>query len=126
MSELEQFKNQSYLNFKTYRKNGDAMPTPVWFVQDGEKIYIRTIAGSGKIKRIFNNPNVHIMPCGQRGEPLGTWVAAQAHEMPDKATFECVKSLLIAKYGQMVQDLETQAQERGQEYTIVLVEPEKL
>ena len=77
MSGIEQFIDQSYLNLQTYRKNGKPMPTPVWFAQDGEKFYIRTVAGSGKVKRIHNNPKVQIMPCGQRGEPLGIWVAAQ-------------------------------------------------
>jgi PPOX class probable F420-dependent enzyme len=125
MSGIEQFENQSYLSLQTYRKNGDAIPTPVWFVQDGEKFYVRTIAGSGKVKRVHNNPQVQIMACGERGELLGTWIAAQAHEIPDQATFEHVKSLLIAKYGEIVQTLETQAEERGQKYTILLVEPEQ-
>lgn len=123
MSELEQFENQNYLNLQTYRRNGEAMPTPVWFVQDGEKIYVRTIAGSGKVKRIHNNANVQIRPCGQRGEPLGVWQAAQAHEMLDEATYAHVKALLIAKYGEMVQTLETQAHERGQRYVAFLIEP---
>lgn len=125
MSEIHQFENQDYLNLLTYRKNETAVPTPVWFVQDGDKFYVRTIAGSGKVKRIHNNPKVQIMPCGRSGEPLGTWLTAQAHEMPDRETFEHVKSLLIAKYGEMVQALEAQAQERGQKYTILLVEPDK-
>ena len=124
MSGLEQFENQSYLSLQTYRKNGEPVPTPVWFVQDGEKFYIRTIAGSGKVKRIHNNSKVQIMPCGQQGEPLGTWIAAQAHEILDEATFEHIKSFLIAKYGEMVQTLEAQARERGQKYTVILVEPE--
>lgn len=125
MSALKQFENQTYLNLQTYRKNGEAVPTPVWFAQEDEKFYIRTISGSGKVKRIHNNPKVHIMPCGKSGEPLGTWVAAQAHEILDNATFDHVRSLLTAKYGEIVQTLETQALERGQKYTIVLVEPDK-
>lgn len=125
MSGIEQFADQSYLSLQTYRKNGEAMPTPVWFVQDGEKFYIRTIAGSGKVKRINSNPKVQIMPCGQSGEPLGTWAVAQAREMVDEATFAHAKSLLIAKYGEIVQTLEAEARERGQEYTVLLVEPDK-
>ncbi len=125
MSNIEQFADQIYLNLQTYRKNGEAMSTPVWFVQDGEKFYVRTIAGSGKAKRINNDSKVQIMPCGQRGEPLGTWLAAQAHEMTDEVTFAHVKSLLITKYGEIVETLEAEAQERGQKYTVLLVEPEK-
>jgi len=58
MSGIEQFKDQNYLNLQTYRKNGEAIATPVWFVQDGDKFYVRTIAGSGKVKRIHNNAKV--------------------------------------------------------------------
>ena len=125
MSEIAQFADQSYLSLQTYRKNGEAMPTPVWFVQDGEKFYVRTFAGSGKVKRIQNNPNVQIMPCGQQGELLGTWVAAQAHEIQDEATFSLVRSLLIAKYGEMVLTFEAQAQASGQKQAVLLVELEK-
>lgn len=126
MAGMEQFKNQTYLNLRTVRKNGDALETPVWFVQDGEKLYVRTIAGSGKVKRVNNNPNVHIMPCGQMGQPLGAWVAAQAHEALDKTTYDHVRSLLIAKYGDVVKTLEIPVQERGNSYTVLLIEPEEV
>lgn len=106
---------------QTYRKNGEAIATPVWFVQDGDKFYVRTIAGSGKVKRIHNNAKVQIMPCGQRGEPLGAWVAAQACEVVDEVTFAHVNSLLITKYGETVQTLASQAQERGEKYTVLAI-----
>ncbi len=125
MSELQQFIDQSYLNLQTYRKNGQAMSTPVWFVQDGDTFYIRTYAESGKVKRIRNNPKVQIMPCGQVGEPRGMWVGAQAHEIQDEETFAYVKSLMIAKYGDMYKKVDAQAQEVGQKYTIQIVEPAK-
>jgi PPOX class probable F420-dependent enzyme len=122
---LEQFEGQSYLSLKTYRKNGDELPTPVWFVQDGDKFYIRTLAGSGKVKRIYNTPKVQIMPCGQMGEFLGTWVPAQAHEVLEEAVVSKVNSLVSAKYGDMAKTFEAQARERGQKYTLILIEPVK-
>lgn len=125
MSRIEQFIDQSYLNLQTYRKNGEPMPTPVWFVQDGEKFYIRTVAGSGKVKRIHNNPKVQIMPCGQRGEPLGIWVTAQVREIQDEETIVFAKSLMVAKYGELFKTMDAQAQEGGQKSTILMVEPEK-
>lgn len=73
MDMLKPFENQKYLNLETFRKNGQAMPSPVWFVQDGEIIYIRTAANSGKVKRVRANPRVNLMPCGVDGEPLGAW-----------------------------------------------------
>ncbi len=121
-----QFEGQSYLSLKTYRKNGDELPTPVWFVREGDMFYVRTLAGSGKVKRIYNNPKVEIMPCGQMGELLGTWVPAQAHEVLDEEVVSRVNSLVTAKYGDMAQAFETQARERGQRYTLLLIEPGNL
>ena len=125
MSDIEQFVEQNYLNLQTFRKNGEPMPTPVWFVQDSEKFYIRTVAGSGKVKRIYNNPKVQIMPCGQRGEPLGTWVAAQAREIQDEETIAFAKSLMIAKYSELFITIDAQAQAGGQKSAYLVVEPEK-
>ncbi len=125
MSELEQFIDQSYLNLQTFRKNGQAMSTPVWFIQDDNTFYIRTYAESGKVKRVRNNPEVRIMPCGQVGEPLGKWVGAKAHETQNEDIFAKVKSLMIAKYGNAYKKVDAQAQEVGQKYTILVVEPLK-
>lgn len=49
---LAQFAHQNYLNFETFRKSGGSVKTPVWFVQDGDKLFVRTANSSGKVKRI--------------------------------------------------------------------------
>jgi hypothetical protein len=74
MDKLSQFENQKYLKIETYRKNGQAVQTPVWFVRRETEFFIWTQAVSGKVKRLRNNPKVRIMPCGQRGEEKGEWV----------------------------------------------------
>jgi uncharacterized protein len=78
MADLKQFKDREFLNLETFRKNGIAVKCPVWFAQEGEKLYIWTVGDSGKIKRIRNNPRVNIAPCKRFGEVTGEWVAAQA------------------------------------------------
>ncbi len=78
MDKLVQFANQQFMNVETFRKNGQGVQTPVWFVQDDRTLYVRTVDGSGKVKRIRNNPRVRVMPCGVRGEPMGEWVEGQA------------------------------------------------
>ena len=64
-----QFSNEKYINLETYRKNGQAVQTPVWFVIDGRTLYIRTDMSSGKVKRAKNNPHVRLTPCKIRGQP---------------------------------------------------------
>lgn len=120
---LTQFANQNYLNLETFRKNGQAVKTPVWFVQDGDTIYIRTANTSGKVKRVRNNGSVNIMPCGQSGESLGTWVPARAREAVDAETAGLVRRLLVEKYAEMVAVFEARSKASGLEYTVLVIEP---
>ena len=100
MSErLKQFEGKSFLNLESFRRNGLGVKTPVWFTQDGETLYVRTIAGSGKVKRVKNNAQIQIVPCEANGTPIGAWVAAQAVEATDPETAELVRRLLEKKYG---------------------------
>jgi hypothetical protein len=97
---LEQYKGQKYLNLETFRKSGAGVKTPVWFVEQDSVLYVRTIADSGKVKRIRNNSRVRIVPCKSGGEPLGEWDEARA-ELVDAGKAEQVNSLLKRKYGLM-------------------------
>jgi len=47
-----------YISVTTYRRDGTDVATPVWFVQDGDRLLIRTGVDSGKAKRIRRNPAV--------------------------------------------------------------------
>lgn len=95
---LELFKDNKYLNLATYRKNGNLVPTPVWFVQDQDGLYVRTIANSGKVKRVRNNPQVQVAVCDARGNLLGDWFPARA-QLVDEETAKKVNSWLRKKYG---------------------------
>jgi uncharacterized protein len=121
----EQFTNQDFLNLQTFRKNGESVPTPVWFVQDGKILYIRTIADSGKVKRVHNNPQVEVMPCGSNGKPLGVWVPALARELADAETYAKVADLLSAKYGKQPKIYEANAIARGEKYTVLEIKLKK-
>jgi PPOX class probable F420-dependent enzyme len=101
MKSLEQFSKKQYLNLETFRKNGDCMKTPVWFVQEGETIYVQTMANCGKVKRIRNNERVNVVPCKMDGTPTGTWVPATAREITDVEISKKVNRLLDKKYGLM-------------------------
>jgi uncharacterized protein len=95
------FEKQKYLNLETFRKSGVGVRTPVWFVQDGQVLYIRTMAGSGKVKRIHNNSQVNIAPCKMDGALLGGWIQAEAREISDQEIDSKVDRLLGKKYGLM-------------------------
>ena len=63
---------ESYCVVVTYKRSGEAVPTPIWFGVDGDgTLYFRTFAGAAKVRRIRNDPRVRIAPSTMRGKPLG-------------------------------------------------------
>ena len=96
---LEQFENQKYINLETFRKSGEGVKTPVWFVQDRDVFYVWTQADSWKAKRIRNNGNINVVPSTASGEPVGEWVAAHATANESEFALSFTKKLLRKKYG---------------------------
>ena len=120
MNPLDRFAGQNYLNLETLRKSGEAMPTPVWFVQDGERLYVRTVAESGKVKRARNNPRVRVAVCGREGQLLGDWLPATGREVRDDPAVEArVDALLDAKYGEVKRQMAARTASQGLKYTIL-------
>jgi hypothetical protein len=101
-SRLAQFANQKYLNFESYRKNGQPVATPMWFAEDGGVFYVYTLANAGKVKRVRNNPQVRVMPCDVRGNPRGEWAKATAR-ITSGAEAARGHQLLDRKYGLLKQ-----------------------
>ena len=69
----QSLKNGNYINLLTYKKNGETVSTPVWYIFEDNKIFIRTSNKSGKFKRIKNNNNVKFALCNIRGQLKGEW-----------------------------------------------------
>jgi PPOX class probable F420-dependent enzyme len=121
MTVLNKLAEQQYLNIETFRKNNVGVKTPVWFVQDGETIFIRTVADSGKIKRINHNEQVNIAPCKVDGALLGDWIVATAREVKDSAIDQKVDTLLEHKYGEARKRFAQEAALQGRKYSILEV-----
>jgi PPOX class probable F420-dependent enzyme len=73
---------QKYISLKTFRKNGVGVTTPVWFGEEGDKLYVMTRSDMGKTKRIRNNPKVMVAPCTIRGRVTGEEFPATARILP--------------------------------------------
>ncbi len=73
---------QKYISLTTFRKTGAGVPTPVWFGEDDEKLFIMTRSDMGKTKRIRNNAQVRVAPCTIRGKVTGQEFAASARILP--------------------------------------------
>jgi hypothetical protein len=114
-----QFKGQSYLNLETFRKSGLGVRTPVWFVEQDGMLYVRTIDGSGKIKRIRSNGQVRVAPCKVDGALLGEWLDGRAR-LVDEQTAGMVNGLLRRKYG--LQKMLFDVMGRGRKYQPATIE----
>jgi uncharacterized protein len=75
-------RGQKYISLATFRKTGAKIATPVWFGEDGDKLYVMTRSDMGKTKRIRNNPQVRVAPCTIRGRVTGPEIAALARILP--------------------------------------------
>jgi PPOX class probable F420-dependent enzyme len=77
-----EIQGQKYISLSTFRKSGVAVPTPVWFGEQDDKLYLKTRSDSGKYKRIRNNPQVRIAACSIRGKITGPEFVATARILP--------------------------------------------
>ena len=95
---LSQFAGKKYISIETYRKTGDPVRTPVWFVEENGELFVRTDSDTGKMKRIRNNPRVRVAVCNIRGNIKGSWVEGEA-QTTDMESSDHIFSLLKKKYG---------------------------
>ena len=98
MTGLGDLVTESYVSLTTFRKDGRAVPTPIWVVGDGAGLAVWTPADSGKIKRLRNVDRVTVQPCDARGNVHGAVVEAKAR-IGDAADTERVRGLIGKKYG---------------------------
>ena len=103
MSEPEYFSSileERFISLATSRRNGEEVRTAVWFAEAGGCLYLRTLAGSGKLKRIRNDARVRIAPCDIAGEISGAWLDAQARALAtDDPAVGIADRALDARYG---------------------------
>jgi uncharacterized protein len=88
---------EKYLSLTTYRRDGSAASTPVWFVVDEGRLFVWTSASSWKAKRVRRDPRVRIAACDFRGHVHGDAWDATARFLTD-SDGERVQQLLLAKY----------------------------
>jgi PPOX class probable F420-dependent enzyme len=122
MRGLEQFAEVRHLNLETYRKSGEGVRTPLWFVESGGKLYVRTPKTTGKVKRLRNNPRVRFAPCDRSGNPLGEWVEGEAGFVGDEAKAHEINERVKRKYGLLKRGMDLFNRLRGNRGNIATIE----
>ena len=86
-----------YLSITSYKRDGQGVATPVWFVQRDGRLLVHTDAASGKVKRIRRNPRVRVAVCTASGRLRGEQVPAVAEILPSSEV-GAVERLIADKY----------------------------
>ncbi len=72
----------NHLLLTTFRKNGKAVPTPVWYGRAGDHLYVFSLAKAGKVKRLRNSQKAQVAACTGIGRVTGPTLEARARILP--------------------------------------------
>jgi uncharacterized protein len=99
-SDLSGLRGHEYAVLVTFRRDGTAVPTPVWFaLLDDRRFVTATEKRTAKMRRIRHNPRVRVFPSDPRGKPLGAGVEGTAHILESAGEREAAEAALDRHYG---------------------------
>ena len=97
--DFEALRGRAYAVLVTFRRSGEAMPSPVWIaLDDAGTAYVQTVHDAGKVKRLRNDDRVLLAPSNARGKPTGPAVRGMARVLPE-ADWAHAEATLAAAYG---------------------------
>ena len=97
---MKSLQHARYINFATWRKNGNEVRTPVWFAaSNANTLYCFSAANAGKVKRLRHSNRSRIATCDARGGNLGHWVDTRAYLVSNIQEIDQAYQLLKKKYG---------------------------
>ena len=97
VTEVDRLSTGKYLLLTTFRKDGTAVPTPVWVARDNDQLVVWTAANAGKVKRIRRDGRVELAPCDVKGTPTGPAVPGLARLLDESGTASA-KHLIVKKF----------------------------
>ena len=95
---MDSLGSAQYALVTTYRRDGRAVPTPLWVVRDGDAIAVWTPTTAGKVKRIRRRGAVLVGPCDFRGNLRGDEVPGTAVILDAEGSAR-IRGLIGRKYG---------------------------
>ena len=98
-SSLEALDRERYLSLATFRRDGRAVETPVWFALAGGRLYVFSEGDAGKVKRLRNDRRVRVAPCSVRGRVRGAWREGRGRRIDDPSAVARAYAALRRKYG---------------------------
>jgi len=102
VTELGDLDRHRYVSLATFRGNGTAVATPVWFAAGEGRLYVVTEGGSGKVKRLRRSPRARLAPSDARGRVRGEWREGTARILTEPRAIDRAHAALRTKYGWQV------------------------
>ena len=101
LREWEVVATSQFVSLGTYRKSGELVESPVWVALDGDQLVVTSEQGTGKIKRLRNDPRVVLRPSSRRGavDPDAVTVEAGLVSVTPDAADQPGSRALARKYG---------------------------
>jgi PPOX class probable F420-dependent enzyme len=107
---IKKLNPESYINLATFRRNGKAVQTPVWFALLDGKLYVVTDGTSAKVKRLRATKKIRVAPCNAWGGVTGEWIAGTGRIVSEKKLVQRAHDALAEKYGWQMWLLDTVSQ----------------
>jgi uncharacterized protein len=117
---LALFEDWRFVMLESYRQNGQAVQTPLLFVEHEAVMYMRTPAVTAKVKRIRRNPAVRVAPCDFFGNVKGDWVSGQAKLIP-AGEAEWVNELAKKRHGWFKRLIDLRNSRKQGEFVVIAV-----
>lgn len=96
---FDALRGHTHMLLVTYRRDGTPVPTPVWFGQDGDRLYVWTEEEAFKAKRLRRRASALVAPCTPRGAPTGVPVAARGRVLDDAEGRERAAAVIRRSWG---------------------------
>ena len=88
--------------------------TPLWFAVLEGSLVARTLATSGKLKRMRRDPHAELAPCTETGAILGPTRFGRAAVLDDPERIDAADRALDARYGAARKEMTRQMADQGQ------------
>ena len=98
-AKLDALDRESYISLATFKRNGDAVKTPVWFAGRNGKFYVFSEAEAWKVKRLSRDDRVRVAACNVRGKVSGEWFEGHGRVIEDAEGIADAYEALQKKYG---------------------------
>ena len=92
-------RGEKYINFESFKRNGDGVKTPVWFARDGDTLVFFTNENSWKVKRLRRNSDCRLAACSVTGKTIKSeWLDGTCRRIEDPSEVKAAHVLLSKKY----------------------------